>query len=103
MLAMRRDSHKRIIVFVPVSYVATAGMMYPTMIGAPLPREMIYRPLLIPEQAPAEHENQQQPNNKCPNHKRPDSQAISVKAEPGSTMAMSKSSKKVKQPLLVNC
>ncbi|XP_011685943.1 PREDICTED: period circadian protein isoform X3 [Wasmannia auropunctata] len=88
--------------FAPVSYVATAmaGMIYPAMIGAPPPRTMMYRPFLIPEQAPATtRENQQPtPNDKCPDHKRPASQATSVKAEPGSIMAMSESSKKVLSP-----
>lgn len=87
--------------FVPVSYVTTAmtGMIYPAMIGAPPPCAMMYQPFLIPEQAPAREINQQ-PSNKCPDHKRPDSQATSVKAEPGSIMAMSESSKKVKRPLV---
>jgi len=87
------------LVFAPVSYVATmmAGMIYPAMIGAPPPRAMMYRPFLIPEQAPATtRENQQSSNDKCLDRKRPASQATSVKAEPGSTMAMSESSKKVK-------
>ncbi|XP_071574910.1 period circadian regulator isoform X4 [Temnothorax nylanderi] len=87
--------------FAPVSYVATAmpGVIYPAVIGAPPPRAMMYRPFLIPEQAPAAttRENQQ-PNDKCPDRKRPASQATSVKAEPGSTMAMSESSKKVLSP-----
>lgn len=101
---MRQNSHKKIIVFVSVSYVATtmAGMIYPAMIGAPPPRAMMYRPFLIPEQVPAARENQQPANDKCPNRKRPASQATSVKAEPGSIMAMSESSKKVKQPLTVS-
>ncbi|XP_024881332.1 period circadian protein-like isoform X2 [Temnothorax curvispinosus] len=85
--------------FAPVSYVATAmaGVIYPAVIGAPPPRAMMYRPFLIPEQAPAAttRENQQL-NDKCPDRKRPASQATSVKAEPGSTMAMSESSKKEK-------
>ncbi|XP_077280683.1 period circadian regulator isoform X2 [Temnothorax americanus] len=85
--------------FVPVSYVATAmaEVIYPAVIGAPPPRAMMYRSFLIPEQAPAAttRENQQ-PNDKCPDRKRPASQATSVKAEPGSTMAMSESSKKDK-------
>ncbi|TGZ43164.1 Period circadian protein [Temnothorax longispinosus] len=82
-----------------ISYVATAmaGVIYPAVIGAPPPRAMMYRPFLIPEQAPAAttRENQQL-NDKCPDRKRPASQATSVKAEPGSTMAMSESSKKEK-------
>lgn len=89
-------SYKRILVFAPVSYVSTAmaGVIYPAMIGAPPPRAMMYRPFLIPEQAPATRENQQPSNDK--DRKRPASQATSVKAEPGSIMAMSESSKKVK-------
>ncbi|XP_029178906.1 period circadian protein isoform X2 [Nylanderia fulva] len=80
-----------------MSYVTT-GMIYPAMIGAPPPRAMMYQPFLIPEQAPT-RENQQQPsNNKSPDRKRPASQATSVKAEPGSIMAMSESSKKVLSP-----
>ncbi|XP_025153774.1 period circadian protein isoform X3 [Harpegnathos saltator] len=87
-------------IFVPVSYVATAmaGVIYPAMIGAPPPRAMMYRPFLIPEQAPAARENQQPSNDKCVDRKRPASQATSVKAEPGSIMAMSESSKKVLSP-----
>lgn len=95
-------SYKRILVFAPVSYVATAmaGMIYPAVIGAPPPRAMMYRPFLIPEQAPATttpRENQQPSNDKCLDRKRPASQATSIKAEPGSIMAMSESSKKVKR------
>ncbi|XP_032674085.1 period circadian protein isoform X3 [Odontomachus brunneus] len=84
--------------FVPVSYIATAmaGMIYPAVIGAPPPRAMMYTPFLIPEQAPATRENQQLPKDKCPD--RPASQATSVKAEPGSIMAMSESSKKILSP-----
>ncbi|XP_020277747.1 period circadian protein isoform X2 [Pseudomyrmex gracilis] len=87
-----------------MSYVATAmaGMIYPTIIGAPPPRAMMYQPFLIPEQASAVNatarENQQLSNDKCPDHKRPASQATSIKAEPGSIMAMSESSKKVLSP-----
>lgn len=69
------------------------------MIGAPPPHAMMYRPFLIPEQAPVARENQQPSDDKCSDHKRPASQATSVKAEPGSTMAMSESSKKVKLSL----
>lgn len=89
--------------FVPVSYVATAmgGVIYPAMINAPSPRAMMYRPFLIPEQVPAAtaRENQQPSGDKCPDRavSRPASQATSVKAEPGSIMAMSESSKKVKK------
>ncbi|XP_018302517.1 period circadian regulator isoform X4 [Mycetomoellerius zeteki] len=85
-------------VFAPVSYVATAmaGMIYPAVIGAPPPRAMTYRPFLIPEQAlAATRENQQPSNDKCLDRKRPASQATSIKAESGSTMAMSDSSKKI--------
>ncbi|XP_012533743.1 period circadian protein isoform X3 [Monomorium pharaonis] len=75
-----------------ISYVATAmaGMIYPAVIGTPPPRAMMYRPFLIPEQAPAvtTRENQQS-NEKFLDHKRPASQATSIKAEPGSIMAMS--------------
>ncbi|XP_011869758.1 PREDICTED: period circadian protein isoform X2 [Vollenhovia emeryi] len=84
-----------------VSYVATAmaGVIYPAVIGAPPPRAMMYRPFLIPEQAPtATTRENQQLNDKCADRKRPASQATSVKAEPGSTMAMSESSKKVLSP-----
>ncbi|XP_029668598.1 period circadian protein [Formica exsecta] len=82
-----------------MSYVTTSmtGMIYPAMIGAPPPCAMMYQPFLIPEQAPARETNQQ-PSNKCPDHKRPDSQATSVKAEPGSIMAMSEFSKKILSP-----
>ncbi|XP_014477101.1 PREDICTED: period circadian protein isoform X2 [Dinoponera quadriceps] len=82
-----------------MSYVATAmaGMIYP-VIGAPPPRAMMYKPFLLPEQAPAACENQQLPNNKCLDRRRPASQATSVKAEPSSIMAMSESSKKVQSP-----
>lgn len=90
-------SYKRILVLAPVSYIATAmaGVIYPAVIGAPPPRAMMYRSFLIPEQAPTIRENQQS-SDKCPDRKRPPSQATSVKAEPGSIMAMSESSKKVK-------
>lgn len=91
-------SYKRILVFAPVSYVATAmaGMIYPAVIGASPPRAMMYRPFLIPEQAPTTTHENSQLNDKYPDCKRPASQATSIKAEPGSTMAMSESSKKVK-------
>ncbi|XP_018050159.1 PREDICTED: period circadian protein isoform X6 [Atta colombica] len=96
-----QSSQQNPYVFAPVSYVATAmaGMIYPTVIGAPPPRAMMYRPFLIPEQAPmATRENQLLSNDKCPDRKRPASQATSIKAESGSTMAMSESSKKVLSP-----
>ncbi|KAL0133379.1 hypothetical protein PUN28_000844 [Cardiocondyla obscurior] len=87
--------------FAPVSYVATAmtGVIYPAVIGTPPSRAMMYRPFLIPEQAPAATtcENQQL-NDKYFDRKRPNSQATSVKAEPGSIMAISESSKKVLSP-----
>ncbi|XP_018405057.1 PREDICTED: period circadian protein isoform X2 [Cyphomyrmex costatus] len=84
-----------------ISYIATAmtGVIYPAVIGAPPPRAMVYRPFLIPEQSlPTTRENQQPSNDKCPDRKRPASQATSIKAESGSTMAMSKSSNKVLSP-----
>lgn len=101
-LAVRQNERiitKESVSFAPVPYVATAmaGMIYPAVIGAPPLRAMM--PFLIPEHAPATRENQQLPNDKCLDRKRPASQATSVKAEPGSIMAMSESSKKVKQPL----
>ncbi|KAL0133378.1 hypothetical protein PUN28_000844 [Cardiocondyla obscurior] len=84
-----------------ISYVATAmtGVIYPAVIGTPPSRAMMYRPFLIPEQAPAATtcENQQL-NDKYFDRKRPNSQATSVKAEPGSIMAISESSKKVLSP-----
>lgn len=92
-------SYKRILVFVPVSYVATAmaGVIYPAVIGAPPPRGMMYRPFLISEQAPTTTYENPQPNDKYPDCKRPASQATDIKAERGSTMEyMSESSKKVK-------
>lgn len=61
---------------------------------------MMYQPFLVPEQAPARESQQQSFDNKCPDIKRPASQATSVKAESGSTMAMSESSKKVKRSTL---
>lgn len=85
-------SYKKNLVFAPVSYVATAmaEMIYPAVIGTPPPRAMMYRPFLIPGQAPAATmREKQQFNDKCPDHKRPASQATSVKAEPGSIIAMS--------------
>ncbi|XP_070157123.1 period circadian regulator isoform X3 [Polyergus mexicanus] len=83
-----------------MSYVTTAmtGMIYPAMIGASSPCAMMYQPFLTPEQAPVRETNQQPSNNKCPDYKRPASQATSVKAEPGSIMAMSESSKKILSP-----
>lgn len=82
-----------------MSYVTTmAGMIYPAMIGAPPPCAMMYQPFLMPEQAPTRESQQQSSDDKCPDRKRPASQATSVKAEPGSIMAMSESSKKVLSP-----
>lgn len=65
--------------------------------AAAAPCAMMYQPFLIPEQAAARESQQQSSDNKCPDRKRPASQATSVKAEPGSIMAMSESSKKVKR------
>ncbi|GAB1867606.1 Period circadian protein [Camponotus japonicus] len=82
-----------------MSYVTTmAGMIYPAMIGARPPCAMMYQPFLMPEQAPTRESQQQSSDDKCPDRKRPASQATSVKAEPGSIMAMSESSKKVLSP-----
>ncbi|CAK9831407.1 Period circadian protein [Anthophora retusa] len=90
-----QSSQQNPYMFVPVSYVTTmAGVIYPPVIGAPT-AGMMYRPFLIPEQTPVTRENNQSIVNKCSDRKRPASQATSVKAEPGSTMAMSESSKKV--------
>ncbi|XP_029034643.1 period circadian protein isoform X8 [Osmia bicornis bicornis] len=85
--------------FVPVSYVTTtmAGVIYPPITGTP-PAGMMYRPFLIPEQTSANGENNQFPINKFFERKRSASRATSVKGEPGSTMAMSESSKKVLSP-----
>ncbi|XP_043517512.1 period circadian protein isoform X2 [Frieseomelitta varia] len=85
--------------FVPVSYMTTtmAGVIYPPVIGASS-TGMMYRPFLIPEQTSVTRENNQSIVNKCSDRKRPASQATSVKAEPGSIMAMSESSKKVLSP-----
>ncbi|XP_024227427.1 period circadian regulator isoform X2 [Bombus vancouverensis nearcticus] len=82
-----------------ISYVTTAmaGVIYPPVIGAPS-AGMMYRPFLIPEQTSVTRENNQSTMNKCSDRKRPASQATSVKAEPGSSMAMSESSKKVLSP-----
>ncbi|KAG6795799.1 period circadian protein isoform X3 [Apis mellifera caucasica] len=81
--------------FLPVSYMSTtmAGVIYPPVIGTPS-TGMMYKPFLIPEQTSISHENNQPTMNKCSDRKRPASQATSVKAEPGSIMAMSESSKK---------
>lgn len=82
--------------FVPVPYVATAmpSVIYPPIIGTSATGTMMYRPFLIPEQtAPINQDNKT--TNKSVERKRPASQATSIKAEPGSTMAMSESSKKV--------
>lgn len=80
----------------PVSYVTTAmaGVIYPPVIGAPA-AGMMYRPFLIPEQTPMARENNQSAVNKCSDRKRPASQAKGVKAEPGSTMDMPESSRRV--------
>ncbi|XP_015432079.1 PREDICTED: period circadian protein [Dufourea novaeangliae] len=85
--------------FVPVSYVTTAmaGLIYPPVIGAP-PSGMMYRPFVSPEQTPAPRDTNLSNVDKCLDRKRPASQATSVKAEPGSIMAMSESSKKVLSP-----
>ncbi|XP_014613255.1 PREDICTED: period circadian protein isoform X2 [Polistes canadensis] len=78
-----------------ISYVATAmpGVMYPPIIGTSTPGTMMYQPFLIPEQA-----SMPQENAKSMDRKRSASQATSIKAEPGSIMAMSESSKKVLSP-----
>lgn len=83
--------------FVPVPYVAGAmtGAMYPPMIGTSLPGVVMYRPPLIPEQASKARKNQHPSNAKYPDRKYLASRTTSVKAEPGSRMAMSESSKKV--------
>ncbi|XP_053970561.1 period circadian protein isoform X2 [Hylaeus volcanicus] len=86
--------------FLPVSYVTTtmAGVIYPPVFGAP-PMGMMYRPFSNPGQTPVTRENNLSSTiDKCSDRKRPASQATSVKAEPGSTMAMSESSKKVLSP-----
>ncbi|XP_043804127.1 period circadian protein isoform X3 [Apis laboriosa] len=92
--------------FLPVSYMSTtmAGVIYPPVIGTPS-TGMMYKPFLIPEQTSISHENNQPTMNKCSDRKRPASQATSVKAEPGSIMAMSESSKKILSPgeLLSSC
>ncbi|RLU16663.1 hypothetical protein DMN91_010731 [Ooceraea biroi] len=81
--------------YIPYVATAMAGVICPAMIGTPPPRAMMYRPFLIPEQAPATStcENQQPSGDKCQA-----SQATSIQAEPGSIMAMSESSKKVLSP-----
>ncbi|XP_078051194.1 period circadian regulator isoform X2 [Augochlora pura] len=87
--------------FVPVSYVTTtmAGVICPPVFGGPPPAGMMYRPFVTPELTPVTREtNNQSIVDKCLERKRPASQATSVKAEPGSTMAMSESSKKVLSP-----
>ncbi|XP_015189237.1 PREDICTED: period circadian protein isoform X3 [Polistes dominula] len=83
-----------------ISYVATAmpGVMYPPIIGTSTPGTMMYQPFLIPEQTSMPQENAKSMNNKCTDRKRPASQATSIKAEPGSIMTMSESSKKVLSP-----
>lgn len=75
-------------------------MIYPPMVCALAPAPTMYRQFATPRPAPILRETQQ--SNSVPRQqensaerKRPDSQATSVKAEPGSTMAMSESSKKV--------
>ncbi|XP_076548457.1 period circadian regulator isoform X2 [Osmia lignaria lignaria] len=85
--------------FVPVSYVTTtmAGVIYPPVTGTQ-PAGMMYRPFLIPEQTSVNGENNQFPINRFFERKRSASRATSVKGEPGSTMAMSESSKKVLSP-----
>ncbi|KAI4503566.1 hypothetical protein M0802_000969 [Mischocyttarus mexicanus] len=82
-----------------ISYVATAmpGVMYPPVIGTSTPGTMMYRPFLIPEQTSMLQETAKS-MNKCMDKKRPPSQATSIKAEPGSIMAISESSKKVLSP-----
>jgi len=98
---------KRILVFVPVSYVATtmAGVICPTMIGTPPPRAMMYQPFLFqaPMASTTSCENQQSFDDKCPDRKRPASQATSIKAEPGSIRVMSESSKKVGSLINTRC
>ncbi|XP_011311841.1 period circadian protein isoform X2 [Fopius arisanus] len=88
----------------PYSPYATspmAGIVYPPVLGAPAPAPMIYAPPMILEVPPVPSENPQpRPvvspvrRDRTDQRKRPASQATSVKAEPGSIMAMSDSSKK---------
>ncbi|KAG7212739.1 hypothetical protein KM043_013005 [Ampulex compressa] len=82
-----------------VSYMTTAmaGVVYPPAINGPPPGTMMYRPFLIPEQPALPRENSQV-THQFFDSKRPASQATSIKAEPGSIMAMSESSKKVLSP-----
>ena len=88
------------------------SMMYPSpLISTPAPPNMMYRSYFAPEtiasanpmnvipQASSAQINQTQSHattaSNCFDSIRPSSRATSVKAEPGSTMAMSESSKKV--------
>lgn len=87
--------------YVPVPYMTTAmpSVMYPPM---------MYRPYMVPETMPTTTPLNVMPQPPCPpapvpptttansfDIKRSASRATSVKGEPGSTMAMSESSKKV--------
>jgi hypothetical protein len=97
---------KRILVFVPVSYVATtmAGVICPTMIGTPPPRAMMYQPFLIQAPVASMCENQQSFEiNKCPDHKQPANQTTNIKAELTSIMVMPESSKKVESLINTRC
>lgn len=98
--------------YVPVPYMTTAmsSVVYPPIIGASTSGQMMYRSFLVPEAVPTASTVNVVPQSTFPPatplptatpmttrsfDPKPASRANSVKAEPGSTMAMSESSKKV--------
>ncbi|XP_034940771.1 period circadian protein isoform X3 [Chelonus insularis] len=78
-----------------------AGVIYPPVI-TPTPAPILYAPPMVVQVPTVPNKNVQKPvpptTQKLTELKRPASQATSVKAEPGSTMAMSESSKKLFSP-----
>ncbi|XP_048515476.1 period circadian protein isoform X2 [Athalia rosae] len=89
-----------------VQYYTTGmtGVIYRPVLGAPAPTALMYRPFIIPEPVPL-MQNVREPSqsnveklDKPRDPNRPASQATSVKAEPGSIMAMSECSKKALSP-----
>ncbi|KAK0166793.1 hypothetical protein PV327_004276, partial [Microctonus hyperodae] len=93
----------------PSSYVPytagplPAGVVYPPVTGAPTISSMIYASPLILKMPAVQNDNTKilKKIHSSPvkvDHNRPESQATSIKAQPGSIMAMSESSKKRSSP-----
>ncbi|XP_066591494.1 period circadian protein isoform X2 [Prorops nasuta] len=88
--------------YIPYMATGMAGVIYPPMFNGPTQDAMMYRPFLIPNHtscvANTGTESLQPMESKSNDKEGPASQATSIKAEPGSIMAMSESSKKVLSP-----